>query len=162
MIDFSPLYEKQKQLDLEIASKHGISYDSTRISRTIALLVEIGEFANETRAFKYWSNKGPSPKNITIEEYVDALHFYLSLGISDNNYLKQYVLKENNKPLNEKIMDVYSSIVDYARDRTEENYINSFLLFLDLGRSFGFSEEEIVDAYYAKLKENHSRQENNY
>lgn len=162
MLDFISLYEKQKQLDLEIATKHGVSYDSTRTSRSIALLVEIGEFANETRAFKYWSKKGPSEKDVMLEEYVDALHFYLSVGIGDNNYLSTYEFHNSDKPLNEQIYDVYCSIIDYTKDRTLEKYIYSFNLFLTLGCSLGFKEDEIMEAYYAKLQENHSRQNNNY
>lgn len=162
MIDFLTLYQKQKQLDEEIASKHHVSYDSTRISRSIALFVEIGEFANETRAFKYWSNKGPSEKRVMLEEYVDALHFYLSVGIGDNNYLLDYEFKDIDKPLNEQILDVYCSICEYIKDRSKQKYIHSFHLFLSLGKAMGFKEEEIENAYYAKLKENHSRQENNY
>ena len=30
----------------------------------LALQVEIGELANETRCFKHWSNKGPSEKKL--------------------------------------------------------------------------------------------------
>ena len=162
MINLKALYEKQKILDEEIALKHNVSYKSTKVSRLIALLVEIGEFANETRAFKYWSNKGRSPKEVMLEEYVDALHFYLSVGIGDDNYLLDYKIKESSLPLDKQILDVYTSIIVYSLDRTLDKYISSFSLFLSLGNSFGFKEEEIEEAYYAKLKENHSRQENNY
>lgn len=162
MIDLKKLYKKQKELDEQICKKHNVSYESTRTSRLIALLVEIGEFANETRVFKYWSMKGPSAKKVILEEYVDALHFYLSVGIGDNNYLKTIENLNINKPLNEKIMDVYTSIVEYSKNRTLSNYIHSFNLFFDLGKSIGFSEEDIMEAYNLKLKENHSRQENNY
>ena len=162
MIDLETLYQKQKELDAEICVKHNVNYENTRISRLIALLVEIGEFANETRAFKYWSKKGPSEKSVILEEYVDALHFYLSVGIGDSNYLNEVQELNINKPLNEKILDVYTSIIEYSKDRTLEKYIFSFNLFFDLGKSFNFTLKEIEDAYYLKLKENHSRQENNY
>ena len=47
----------------------------------LALLVEIGELANETRSFKFWSVKPASEKKIILEEFVDGIHFILSLGI---------------------------------------------------------------------------------
>ena len=162
MIDLLTLYKKQKELDEEICLKHNVNYANTSTSRLIALLVEIGEFANETRAFKYWSLKGPSAKEVVLEEYVDALHFYLSVGIGDGNYLKEIKELQIDKPLNEKILDVYTSIIEYSKDRTLQNYTNSFNLFFDLGKTFGFTLDEIEDAYYLKLKENHSRQKNNY
>ena len=49
--------------------------------KMLALLVEIGELANETRCFKYWSNKPASEREVILEEYVDGLHFILSIGI---------------------------------------------------------------------------------
>ena len=80
-IDFSLLYEKQKGLDENIASNHHVTYASTRNRRIIALLVEIGEFANSTRCFKYWSNKPSETKERVLDEYADGLHFFLSVGI---------------------------------------------------------------------------------
>ena len=80
-IVLTPLFALQKQLDEEIAASHQVDYESTFSRRILALLVELGEFANETRCFKYWSYKGPSPKETILDEYADGLHFLLSLGI---------------------------------------------------------------------------------
>ena len=51
MIDLSNLYNKQAELDKRIAENHHVSYETTRERRILALLVEIGEFANATRCF---------------------------------------------------------------------------------------------------------------
>ena len=83
--NLTELNKKQKELDMEIAVNHGVSYSSTRNKRTLALLVELGEFANATRTFKYWSNKGPESKERVLDEFADGLHFILSLGI-DQGY----------------------------------------------------------------------------
>ena len=80
-IDLSPLFAKQKELDDNIAKNHHVSYETTRNKRSLALLVEIGEFANATRTFKYWSNKSSMSKDVVLDEYADGLHFFLSLGI---------------------------------------------------------------------------------
>ena len=73
--DLTDLYSKQRELDEEIAVNHGVSYASTRNKRTLALLVELGEFANTTRTFKFWSNKGPEAKEVMLDEFADGLHF---------------------------------------------------------------------------------------
>ena len=83
--DLTDLYIKQKELDLEIAKNHNINYENTRNKRVLALLVELGEFANTTRTFKFWSNKGPEAKEVMLDEFADGLHFLLSLGI-DRGY----------------------------------------------------------------------------
>ena len=51
------MYQKQLELDNEIAKNHNISYEETKDKRLLALLVELGEFANATRTFKFWSFK---------------------------------------------------------------------------------------------------------
>ena len=46
----------------------------------LALQVEVGELANATRCFKYWSRKSSDPKERLLEEYADILHFVLNIG----------------------------------------------------------------------------------
>ena len=81
LCDLRDMYSKQAELDLEIAKNHNINYENTRNKRVLALLVELGEFANTTRTFKFWSNKGPEGKEVMLDEFADGLHFLLSLGI---------------------------------------------------------------------------------
>ena len=90
MIDLTSLYQKQAELDARIAENHNVSYETTRERRILALLVEIGEFANATRCFKYWSNKPSESQDIVLDEYVDGLHFFLSLGIDIKTSKKTY------------------------------------------------------------------------
>ncbi len=49
------------------------------LKRDLALTIELAELANETRCFKYWSSKGPSEREVILEEFVDSIHFLLSL-----------------------------------------------------------------------------------
>ena len=76
-IDLTELFKKQAELDETIAKNHNISYATTRNKRTLSLLVELGEFANATRCFKYWSNKPSESLERVLDEYVDGLHFFL-------------------------------------------------------------------------------------
>lgn len=50
----------------------------------LALSVEVGEFANATRCFKFWSQKGPESKERLLDEFADILHFYLSIANAMN------------------------------------------------------------------------------
>ena len=58
----------QNDLDERIFELHETDRPSTMQSRVLALLAEVGEFANETRCFKFWSVKGPSEKEVLAEE----------------------------------------------------------------------------------------------
>ena len=73
------LFLAQSQLDETIAKNHNVTYKNTLIRRIMALTVEVGELANATRCFKFWSNKSSEPKEIVLDEYADGLHFLLSL-----------------------------------------------------------------------------------
>lgn len=76
------LLKLQKELDAYILSQHDTTLDPKNLltDTILALQVEVSELANETRCFKHWSRKGASEKSIILEEYVDVLHFFLSLG----------------------------------------------------------------------------------
>lgn len=82
-MELKELYTKQKQLDDYVISNKGLEgmNPEDRLTNTIlAMMVETGELANEVRTFKHWSDKPMSHPSIVIEEYVDVLHFFLSIG----------------------------------------------------------------------------------
>src|SRR5699024_5876901 len=78
--DWTKLFNMQAKLDQYIAENHNLTKKDNLVSkRYLALLVELGELANETRCFKFWSTKAPSHNDVILEEYVDGVHFILSL-----------------------------------------------------------------------------------
>src|SRR5690242_2519258 len=76
-----PLYDIQQTLDERIRTQHGLHDADLLPKKLLALQVELGEHANETRCIKYWSTKPASERIVILEEYVDALHFVLSIGL---------------------------------------------------------------------------------
>lgn len=75
------LQNEQKKLDEFIIQKNNITDSQTTKSfvRTkIALLVEIGELANELKTFKHWKKQKEINWEKAKEELIDCLHFYLS------------------------------------------------------------------------------------
>ena len=122
-IDFTPLFKEQAKLDQEIAIKHNISYATTRKRRTLSLLVEIGELANSTRCFKYWSNKGSEAKERVYDEFADALHFLLSLGIDIDIKNKTFEIKNSDLNLSELFIKMYDDVLIFLKEANENNYI---------------------------------------
>ena len=162
MIDLKELYSLQASLDAEIAQNHHVNYESTFERRLLALIVEIGELANETRCFKYWSNKGPSPKEVVMDEFADGIHFLLSLGIPLHANKFKYEIKKSNLDLTRQIHEVYKASVTLLDNYDLVHYEDAFQKYLNLSASIGMSEEDIINSYKAKLKVNHVRQETNY
>jgi dimeric dUTPase (all-alpha-NTP-PPase superfamily) len=179
-VNLEKLFETQKVL------RDRIGYNEPdRFNKLIlALLVELGECANEHRGFKFWSqNQQPRTKqarapymdiddaefyNPLLEEYVDGLHFILELGIELRaeeykiNSLKTY------KDVVEQFQDIYIQIGFFTheyrtgRECIKQTYKTIFGLYLGLGEMFGFTWEEVEQAYFTKNKINHIRQESGY
>lgn len=161
-IELKELYQLQSELDARIASNHHTTYDSTKDDRLMALIVEIGELANETRCFKYWSNKGPSARGILLDEYADGMHFLLSLGIPLGVKKTSYEIVKSDLRLTRQFHELYKATVELVESYDVAHYTNAYQLFLNLIPSLGFGVEEVVKAYKAKLEVNYQRQNNNY
>lgn len=77
--ELAELLEMQQALDTAILKDKGITeYPAENIK--IALFVELGEMLNELpKIFKYWKDTAKNDRQKALIEYVDALHFALSL-----------------------------------------------------------------------------------
>lgn len=175
-MNLAKLFETQKELRNRIAYN-----ESDRFNKLVlALLVELGECANEWRGFKFWSkNQSPRTKatrnvammeedkiyyNPLLEEYVDGLHFLLELGIElgeeeitvDSDYTE-------GTP-NETFVKLYKQIADLLFcDFPEGEYEEVFNLYVGLGElQLGFTWEEVEAAYFEKNAVNHRRQDDGY
>ena len=162
MIDLSNLYLKQAELDQRIADNHHVSYETTRERRILALLVEIGEFANATRCFKYWSNKASEPLDIVLDEYVDGLHFFLSLGIDIKVNKKTYNYTKHADNLTKQVLETYRLASIFYKNQDEKSYIKAFQAFINIVPLLKVRWNVIEKAYYKKLGENYHRQDTNY
>ena len=161
-IDLSSLYAKQAELDARIAENHNVSYATTRERRILALLVEIGEFANATRCFKYWSNKPSEAQDIVLDEYVDGLHFFLSLGIDIKTSKKTYNHTKHADNLTKQILETYRLASIFYKKQDEKSYIKAFQSFLNIPVLLKVRWSTVEKAYYKKLGENYHRQDTNY
>lgn len=78
------LVKLQKNLDAHVFKKANASYESTTAKRQMALVVELAEWANELRFFKFWSLKKQSSMETIFDEFADVLHFALSFAVQFN------------------------------------------------------------------------------
>ena len=161
-VNLKELYSLQAALDAEIAKNHDVTYETTIERRLLALIVEIGEFANETRCFKFWSNKGPSPKDLIMDEYADGMHFLLSLGIPLGAKKYEYNLKKSHKDLTTQILEVYKACIALKTHFDLKHYEKAFQAYLNLSQAVKMKPEDIMDSYKKKLDVNYVRQQTNY
>lgn len=161
IFNFIELANKQQVLDEKIALNHNVTSKETIKQRILAFLVELGELANETRSFKYWSNKQASEREVILEEYVDGIHFLLSLA----NELKiqaVYNINANHRDLNEMFLNIYQLASVLKDEFNDENLTLLTSEYLNLGYLLGFNENDIIKGYCQKNEKNHLRQESNY
>ncbi len=156
------LFEIQKALDDKILMEHQLQKQDLVPPKLLALQVELGELANETRCFKYWSKKKPSEKKVILEEYVDCLHFILSLGLDGNFTLASTDFHDSGEGLVQRFQRVFTEINGLLANLEEGQYIALWESFMALGEGLGFSLEEIEEAYLLKNKINHQRQAEGY
>ncbi|MEH7303763.1 dUTP diphosphatase [Neobacillus drentensis] len=158
------LFQMQKALDTHIEDKHNLQDEDLFDRKVLALLVEIGELANETRSFKFWSVKPSSAKEVILEEFVDGVHFILSLGIECGYDTEQTVLNEDQASFNvtEQFLFLYDRILIFQKSRSLDDYRKLFASYLCLASLLGFTNEEIERAYFHKNEVNYLRQQNNY
>ncbi|KGX93407.1 hypothetical protein N781_10150 [Pontibacillus halophilus JSM 076056 = DSM 19796] len=162
-MNWNELYQMQQELDTYIEQKHELTHKDLFQKKVMALLVEVGELANETRCFKFWSQKAPSPDETILEEYVDGIHFILSLGLEKGYTFNGGVNEEEPYgDLTDSFHEVYRAILSFKEFEGEREYEVLFRRYLQVGNRLGFSEDALIQAYKDKNKVNHTRQDQDY
>jgi dimeric dUTPase (all-alpha-NTP-PPase superfamily) len=181
-MNLQKLFETQKVL------RDRIGYEGEdRFEKLIlALLVEIGECANEWRGFKFWSKDqmprtnintcehcnrlgkincigcyGKLYKNPLLEEYVDGLHFVLEIGLEIDYSTMPF--NSNHGYKRNTITQQFQLVFGLAYNMSEDDYFVQLIhAYIHLGEMLGFTWEEIETAYFEKNKVNHERQNTGY
>ncbi|MDT8859444.1 dUTP diphosphatase [Alkalihalobacillus sp. MEB130] len=163
-MDIQVLFAIQKDLNDRIVDEHQLAERDLFQEQLLALIVEVSELANETKSFKYWSRKPASKRSIILEEYVDGLHFVLTLGLT--LCMTSIEIKKEMNVSTEKTTSLFLTLIQRAyqveESRTKESYQELVDAFFLLGHHLGFSHEEIEQAYLDKNKVNHERQDSGY
>ncbi|GGE51850.1 hypothetical protein GCM10011391_33310 [Pullulanibacillus camelliae] len=158
------LYAIQKQLDEHIESQHNLKEHNLVKEKMLAFFVELGELANETRCFKFWSLKPPASQEIILEEYVDGIHFLLSLGLdlgyTDVSAIQLEAAEDNS--VTEQFLTVFRAMTAFNETQEYDQYLVLFTEFLLLGQLLGFDGEQIQQGYFKKNEVNYKRQQENY
>jgi dimeric dUTPase (all-alpha-NTP-PPase superfamily) len=172
------LLNMQKELDTKICDKFKIKLEDTTAKRTMALLVELAELANEWRGFKFWSEDKGLRWEKALEEYVDCLHFTLSLCYELNFeereiYEATHVYYTDSNDLELMFSTMFFNVSNFLmttymemdlKEKVDAKiiYRTYLYVFLQLYEKLGFDWKEVAAAYIKKNKVNHERQENGY
>lgn len=106
--------------------------------------------------------------NPLLEEYVDVLHFLLSIGNDIVSELTDSEIEDilfNAKEDSGNIVDSFIVLNRYSCElkfREKYDYISLLTIFLSLVLTLGFTWDQVEQGYLAKNKINHQRQESGY
>lgn len=150
---FNIVYESNKELD-KMFDDAFVDPEMVKKNK-LELLVEIGELANETRYFKYWSKK-PIDMELVKGEYADCvimtLYFFNIMNISLEEDFKK--IENYNK------IDIFARLYKLASDfyyNDDKEIIKEiFVTLINLGYIIGFNDQDIIDACLTKINKNKS------
>lgn len=151
------LLEMQRVLDETLMKEHGKTEYPLEETK-IALFTELGEMMNELQTeFKWWKKHATYNREKALEEYVDCLHFALSLfNQSGFGIFNMYDYEKTNEGY-----DCYDISIVLKLIVTQGIDGALYWLFV-LGNKFGFTWQEIYEAYKMKNAVNYDRLRNNY
>ncbi|AUB31897.1 dUTP diphosphatase [Spiroplasma floricola] len=158
------LRDKQKILDNYIMEAKNLVLNKIIIKKKIiAFLVEISEFINEYREFKYWSNKGPSERQTILEELIDCLHFIISLGTNVNFDFSKFDSKMTKATdIDSWSINVYKKTLLFEEKFNVQTYDELLDEFLSITYILNISNDEILSVYNKKNEINFNRQDTGY
>lgn len=154
MNEYLKVYEENKHLDTMflIYGEDNDLFDKN----ILEFLVELGEFANETKCFKYWSKKEMN-RSAALEELADCItmcfYFFNKLNID----LKEVKFVDNDKTIIDQFIYLYEQISLIKKDFTKERLIDIFVNLRYLGICFNFSDNDITNSCLNKIKKNIDR-----
>ena len=147
-IKWQKVYQNNQRLDSIFYQKYSSDNDLYR-KNCIEILVELGEFVNESKVFKYWTNKTPN-KNKILEEYADVITMCLY-------FMNEFKMEMDDNYCHLESIDILE-IINYLyykmsllmNNNDQELLKDIFGNVLYLGKILEFSEEEIIDVINKK------------
>ncbi len=155
-MDFKKIIDMQIRLDKDIEATHNVVPKEVIVHKVVALIVEIGEFANEIQPFKYWKKKKNIDRKKVVEEFVDGIHFLLSLSI----YLQADTLIEpivTSECQVQQLADLFIETSKLKKDLSKEQVEKAFGLYMGMAKLIDLSDKEIEEFYIEKNKVNFER-----
>ncbi len=155
------IYEENKRLD-EIFINRYKETDPDFIKKNgIEFLVELGEFVNETKCFKYWTIKKPDKEKV-LDEFADCITILLTFFNYLNLDLENVGSAYDSTNILEVINNTYLLGTDLLENYNEELVKKILANLLLISTLLGLSEEEVVEAIFKKLKIVEERLNSNY
>ena len=150
MDEYRRIYENNKRLDITFFERYQNTPDFFK-KNCIELLVELGEFANETKCFNYWSITEPNKEKI-LEEYADCITMVLVFFNISNLEIEEYYNHIESKNLLDVLNHLYELSVTLMNNYSTQTVKDIFGNLLYVGEILNLKQEEIINSIDEKYK----------
>ncbi|QNM93599.1 dUTP diphosphatase [Mycoplasma sp. Pen4] len=165
-MNLTHIFQMQKELDEKIAAKSkkanpDLTENDFLVQKTLALVIEAGEFINEVQSFKYWKLNKNIDSDALTEEFADLLHFLV-------NFAYLYELSPIIEPviasedINIQFQQLIIATAELMKEINKDNIKKIFELALGSFVMLGYDYDDLYQAYLRKNTKNHLRIKNNY
>ncbi len=163
IIDFKYVQEMQKSFCKHLENKKGIKYQEESFNVPMWLILaihsEVGEVLNASKVHKIW-DKSEIDRNHLLEELADLLSHIANLA----NFLEVDLVLDIQEVQITAVETTFNRLfyrtttLDWNKRQARYTLTRYILpLFVELLYSFGFSLDDLEEAYKAKLKINYER-----
>ena len=163
MKEYNDIYRRNKKLDDIFMNKYMDTESSYYEKNCLELIVEIGELANESKCFKYWTVRNPD-KELVLEEYADCLLMVLYMFNTYNVDSVSTIDVDNSCD----ILEEFNVLIRMCTNLMDKNNINELFLkeiftrLFHIGKLLELNDDEIIDACYKKIIKNEERLNSDY
>ncbi|WP_036452432.1 dUTP diphosphatase [Mycoplasma buteonis] len=165
-MNLSKIFEMQKALDQKINLKRlknhpELSKKDVEVQKTLALIIEAGEFINEVQSFKYWKVHREIKSNNVTEEFADLIHFLVNFGY-------EYQVNPEIEPvyvsddINRQFQELFISITNLMQNICADTIYRAFQIAIGSFLMLGYGYENLFQAYFYKNQKNYKRYYSNY
>lgn len=159
-MNWNDIYQRNKILDSHFEQKYLDTEPNYFEKNCLELTVEIAEFVNETKCFKYWTIK-PMKKEETLEECADVimmlLYVYNHLGVA-----KIEVEKIETKDILKDINHIFYLSTTLMENCKQQIVDEIFGYILGIAKHLGLEEELLIEACNKKIEKVEQRLKEDY
>lgn len=160
MNKWNEILKRNQELDNAFNEKY--NYDTNMYEKNcIELLTELGELANETKCFKYWTIKEPDKLKI-LEEYADCITMSLYFIGYMNSNLENLPNKHQTKDINELFNYLFNKSSLLYNNKDEKIVKDIFVNILHLRDYLNITEKELQESCINKQNIVFERLKSNY
>lgn len=144
------LLEIQKEIVNNISIDTNLNDYTLFARKHLQLHIKMSELATETKCYKYWVGEVDSVNYRNIfQKYISCFQQILFLGLDgDFKNVPDIEAQHTDSCLSDQFLNLYIDINDSIISSSQDHFETLVEDYLTLGSSLGFSEQEIINAFY--------------